>query len=216
LKPDLVVVTGDLVTSGTEFYADVAEALAHVRAPDGVVCILGNHDQWDDRSCRAALRARGIVVLENDQRTIERNGAKLVLAGLDDPYTGKADLNATLSGIPEQSPTILLSHYPEWFEPAAQRKVALVLSGHTHGGQLGVPFFGDRLNLAVLSRQRSRGLYRAGQTYLYVNAGLGTTGPPIRLGVPPEIALFTLECDESKSRSTEARQPLTNRPASAC
>jgi predicted MPP superfamily phosphohydrolase len=192
LQPNLVVVTGDLVTTGTEFYSDVAEALSGLNAEDGVICILGNHDQWDDARCRALLSAQGLTVLSNGWRAISKSTGTLVIAGLDDPYTGKANLEATLRGRPEGAPTILLSHYPEWFDAAVEYELPLVLSGHTHGGQLGVPFLADRLNLATLTGQRSRGLFRKGASLLYVHAGLGTTGPPIRLGVPPEIALFTL------------------------
>ena len=195
LKPDLVVVTGDLVTSGTEFYTDAAEVLSGLQAPDGVICILGNHDQWDAGRFEAALRARGLTVLSNDSRVIRRGEAALVIAGLGDPYTEKADLVATLRGRIAGAPTILLSHYPEWFEAAAREQVELVLSGHTHGGQLGVPFLADRFNLATLTRQRPRGLFRSGASWLYVNAGLGTTGPPVRLGVAPEIALFALRSE---------------------
>jgi predicted MPP superfamily phosphohydrolase len=192
LAPDLVVVTGDLVTSGTEFYPDVAQVLSELRAADGVLCILGNHDQWNAARFVAALRERGLTVLDNESRAIQRGGATLVVIGLGDPYTGRADLPAALRGRMPGAPTILLSHYPDYFEAAARERVELVLSGHTHGGQLGLPFFADRLNLATLTRQRPRGLFRSGSSHLYVNAGLGTTGPPVRLGVAPEIALFVL------------------------
>jgi predicted MPP superfamily phosphohydrolase len=201
LKPNLVVVTGDLVTSGTEFYPDVAEVLADLRAVDGVICILGNHDQWDEGRCRSLLQARGLTVLTNQWCQITKAGAALIVAGLGDPFTGKADLDVTLRGRPEHAPTLLLSHYPDWFEPAAEKGVDLVLSGHTHGGQLGVPFFADRLNLAALMGQRGRGLFRQGQSAMYVNAGLGTTGPPLRLGIPPEIALIALRSPLAGSES---------------
>lgn len=199
LEPDLVVVTGDLVTSGTEFYADVAEVLSGLRAPDGVLCILGNHDQWNAARFEAALRERGLTVLSNESRVIRRGAATLVVIGLGDPYTGKADLPAALRGRLPGAPTILLSHYPDYFEAAAREKVDLVLSGHTHGGQIGLPFLADRINLATLTRQRPRGLFHSGSSRLYVNAGLGTTGPPVRLGVAPEIALFALRSEAAPS-----------------
>ncbi len=195
LAADLVVVTGDLVTSGTEFYGDVAEVLSGLRAPDGVLCILGNHDQWNAARFMAALRERGLTVLSNETRVIRRGAATLVVIGLGDPYTGTADLPAALQGRVPGAPTILLSHYPDYFEAAAREGVELVLSGHTHGGQLGLPFFADRFNLATVTRQRPRGLFRSGSSRLYVNAGLGTTGPPVRLGVAPEIALFVLRSE---------------------
>lgn len=188
---DLSVVTGDLVTSGTSFYEDVAEVLGELRARDGVFVSLGNHDQWDDVRLESAIQARGPKVLRNEWRLIERDGASLVLAAVDDRYTGKDDLERTLRDRPD-APTVLLAHYPQFFEPAAERGVDLVLSGHTHGGQLGVPLLADRANIATLSGQRARGLYRNGRSALYVNAGLGTTGPPMRLGVEPEIAVLVL------------------------
>ncbi|HEY6557737.1 MAG TPA: metallophosphoesterase [Polyangiaceae bacterium] len=200
LQPDLVVVTGDLVTSGTEFYGDVAEVLSGLRAPDGVLCILGNHDQWNAARFESALRERGLTVLSNDSRVIRRGDATLVVIGLGDPYTGKADLPAALRGRVAGAPTILLSHYPHYFEAAAKHAVELVLSGHTHGGQIGLPFLADRLNLATLTRQRPRGLFRDGTSLLYVNAGLGTTGPPVRVGVAPEIALFALRSEARPAR----------------
>jgi len=192
LEPDLVAVTGDLVSSGIDFYDDVADALGQLNAKDGVMCVLGNHDQWDDRRLVKALSLRGICVLQNSWQRICRSHGAIIIAGLDDAYTAKADLEATLSGRPASVPTILLSHYPRYFAAAVRRGVALVLSGHTHGGQLGVPFIADRINLATLSGQRGRGLFKENGSLLYVNAGLGTTGPPIRLGVPPEIAVIEL------------------------
>jgi hypothetical protein len=197
LSPDLAVVTGDLVTSGVAFYDDVAEVLAALRARDGVYVSMGNHDQWDNEKLVRALREKGLSVLANSWRLIERDGACFVLAGLDDPYTGKNDLKAALRARPEGVPTILLSHYPDFFEPARRLGVSLVLSGHTHGGQIGVPFLAERFNIATATGQSARGLFERDGAHLYVNAGLGTTGPPIRLGIPPEIAVIELRAKAS-------------------
>jgi len=192
LEPDLTVVTGDLVTSGSGFYADVAEALGALRAKDGVFAILGNHDQWQNDVLGGLLEAQGITLLRNEFRLLRRGSAELAIAGVDDKSRGLADLEAALRGRPSGAKTVLLSHYPSFFEAAARAGVELVLAGHTHGGQLGVPFFSQRFNLARLTRQRSRGLVRLGASVMYVNAGLGTTGPPMRLAIPPEIALIEL------------------------
>jgi uncharacterized protein len=194
LDPDLTVVTGDLVRAGTDFYDDVAEALSELRAKDGVLVTMGNHDQWDNGKLLAALEGRGLVVLQNTWRKIQRLGAELVIVGLDDRSAGKADLELALDSVPAGLAVVLLSHYPDYFESAAERGVALTLSGHTHGGQIGLPFLADRFNLARLTRQRSRGVHTLGASRLYVNAGLGTTGPPLRLGIPPEVALIELRC----------------------
>ena len=192
LEPDLAVVTGDLVTAGTHYYEDAAEVISGLVARDGVLVCLGNHDQWDAPRLVSELTRRNVVVLENAWKAIERGKSSFIVAGLGDRYTGRDDLEQTLAGRPEGVPTVLLAHYPESFSGAAARGVELVLSGHTHGGQLGVPGLARRLHVAALSRQRGRGLVRSGESTLYVNAGLGTTGPPMRLGIPPEIALFTL------------------------
>jgi uncharacterized protein len=190
LEPDLCVVTGDLVTSGTSFYDDVADVIGALSAKDGVLCTLGNHDQWDDKRLARAIEDRGARVLRNEWTLLCRGSGRLVVAGVDDPYSRQDDLDQTLADRPAGVPTVLLAHYPHFFVPAAERGVELVLSGHTHGGQIGLPLLGDRLNIATLLGQRSRGLYRRGQSALYVNAGLGTTGPPIRLGIRPEITLL--------------------------
>ncbi len=191
LAPDLAVVTGDLVTSGTGFYADVADAIAALRAPDGVFVSMGNHDQANNDELSRFVTERGPVVLRNTSQTIRRNGAALSIAGLDGRVK-PADIARVVRACPSGSPIVLLSHYPWPFKAAAEAGADLVLVGHTHGGQLAVPFFSKRLNLARLTRQPSSGLFHLGKTAMYVNAGLGTTGPPMRLAVPPEIALVTL------------------------
>jgi predicted MPP superfamily phosphohydrolase len=194
LDPDLVVVTGDLVTMGTRFYEDVGDVLGELRAKDGVFVSMGNHDQWDpERFCRL-IEAKGPSVLRNEHRIVRRGAAELVVAGLDDWSTDRDDIDRALAERPSGAPTVLLSHYPEFFEEAARRDVDLVLSGHTHGGQIGVPFAARRMSLSRLARQHAPGLHQRGRTRLYVHAGLGTTGPPLRLGVPPEIAVFVLRC----------------------
>jgi uncharacterized protein len=195
LAPDLAVVTGDLVTVGTHYYDDAAEVVGGLRAVDGTLVALGNHDQWEPARLVEALASRGATVLRNAFRVVHRGGARLVVAGLDDRYARRDDLDRTLADRPEGVPTLLLAHYPDSFPAAAARGVELVLSGHTHGGQIGLPFIAERLHIGTLSGQRGRGFVRSGQSLLYVNAGLGTTGPPVRLGIPPEIALFVLRSE---------------------
>jgi predicted MPP superfamily phosphohydrolase len=192
LEPDLALVTGDLVTSGTKYYAAAADVVAALRAKDGTFATLGNHDQWDDKALTEELSSRGVRVLRNEWVDVEREGASLVIAGVDDRWTKKADLDKTLANRPPNTTTLLLAHYPDFFPEVLDRNVALTLSGHTHGGQFAVPFLARHLNLARVIGQRPRGLFREGQSVLCVNAGLGTTGPPIRLGIPPEIVLVVL------------------------
>ncbi len=192
LGADLALVTGDLVTSGTKYYEAAAEVVGALRAKDGTIATLGNHDQWDDEALAEQLTKRGVRVLRNEWVGVERDSETLVIAGVDDLWTEKADLEKTLADRPASSTTVLLAHYPDFFREVTEKRVALTLSGHTHGGQFGVPFLSDRLNLARALGHRPRGLFREGESVLYVNAGLGTTGPPIRLGIPPEIVLMVL------------------------
>ncbi len=189
--PDLAVVTGDLVTSGTGFYADVADAIAELRARDGVFVSMGNHDQSNNDELTRFVRERGPSVLLNAWQSLRRGGAELTLAGLAGRVM-PGDVARVLGSCPPGAPIIFLSHYPSAFDAATAAGADLVLAGHSHGGQLGVPLLSRYLNLARLTGQRSRGLVRSGKTTMYVNAGLGTTGPPMRLAVPPEIAVITL------------------------
>jgi len=192
LEPDLVAVTGDLVTSGRGFYRDVAEALAGLRGKDGVFVSMGNHDQSNNDELTRLVAELGPTVLRNSCRVIRRADAILNVAGLDGRIATAPEVVHALEGCVPGAPIVLLAHYPWVFKAASAAGVDLILTGHTHGGQLGVPFLGQRLNLARLTGQRSRGLVHSGKTAMYVNAGLGTTGPPMRLAVPPEIALITL------------------------
>ncbi|HET7544878.1 MAG TPA: metallophosphoesterase [Polyangiaceae bacterium] len=198
LEPDLVAVTGDLVTSGRGFYRDVAEALGALRAKDGVFVSMGNHDLWNNDELSQLVAERGPTVLRDTSRVIRRGEASLNIAGVDGRIATASDVGLALETCVPSAPVVLLAHYPWIFKAAVAKGVDLILTGHTHGGQLGVPFFGQRWNLARLTGQPSRGLVLSGKTAMYVNAGLGTTGPPMRLAVPPEIALVTLRRAESE------------------
>ncbi|HYQ45842.1 MAG TPA: metallophosphoesterase [Polyangiaceae bacterium] len=192
LDPDLVAVTGDLVTSGRGFYRDVAEALGALRAKDGVFVSMGNHDLSNNDELTRLVAEHGPTVLRNSARIIRRGDALLNVAGVDARIASPSEVTDSLRTCTPDAPVLLLAHYPWIFEAAVASGADLILTGHTHGGQLGVPFFAQRWNLARLTGQRSRGLVFSGKTAMYVNAGLGTTGPPMRLAVPPEIALLTL------------------------
>jgi len=195
LAPDLAVVTGDLVTSGTAFYGDIVETVASLRATDGAVVSMGNHDYFgadDGEPLVSLLREAGVRVLRNEGDLLKRGDKSVYLAAIDDTWTRKNDLPAALENRPDGTPTILLSHDPDEFRAAAKRGVDLVLSGHTHGGQVAVPFFGREWNLSRLSHHHHIGIYRRGKSTLYVHPGLGTTGPPIRIGVAPAVVEITL------------------------
>lgn len=189
---DLAVVTGDVITAGTAFHEDAAALVARFAARDGVVFSFGNHDHFDGPDLARRLEARGVRVLVNDSWVIERGQDRLRIAGVDDTWTRRADLARALEGAGDGAPTVLLAHDPDLFDDAARKGADLVLSGHTHAGQIALPFFTRAVNLARLSHENTWGLYRRGDAVQYVHAGLGTTGPPIRFGAAPEVVVLTL------------------------
>jgi predicted MPP superfamily phosphohydrolase len=191
--PDLAVVTGDLVTSGTEFHDDIAEVMGALKAKDGVFVSMGNHDYFGEgEPLVTRIRERGVTVLRNEGVVLERAGKHLYLAAIDDTWTQRDDLESALAARPKDAPVVLLAHDPERFRQAATRDVALTLAGHTHGGQIAFPFLSKWISLSHLTHHFHQGLYRIGRSTLYVHPGLGTTGPPMRLGVAPIVAILKL------------------------
>ena len=191
LECDLAVVTGDLIMSGTAFHEDAADVVGALRAKDGVFVSMGNHD-YDHgnggEALVAAVESRGARVLRNEG--VERHG--LFIGGIDDRWSNRADLDRVFLQRPSDVITVLLAHDPADFEGAAERGAHLVLSGHTHGGQLALPFAARHANLGRLHRRHTLGVYQRGKSSLVVHPGLGTSGPPVRLGVAPAIVEITL------------------------
>jgi predicted MPP superfamily phosphohydrolase len=203
--PDLAVITGDLVTSGTLFYDDIAAVVGDLRARDGVFVSMGNHDYFGDgEPLVRKLRATGANVLRNEGLLLERGESAdgqphgLWLSAIDDTWTRRDDMDRALAKCPQTASAILLAHDPARFPAAAAKGVALTLSGHTHGGQVAIPFFARQLSLSHLAHKFHLGLYKLGQSTLYVHPGLGTTGPPMRLGVAPAVVVLTLRSTAAK------------------
>ena len=201
LKPDLVVVTGDFVTSpfpkrrsvqikAAKAIEPCARWVARMQAPFGILASLGNHDVGTDAAhITDVLQSHGISVLRNRSIPFERNGERLWLSGLDDVLEGKYDLKLTLKGIPKAEPIVLLVHEPDFARYV--KNVDLQLSGHSHGGQIRFPLIGAPV-LPVMGRIYPRGLRRLGPLTLYTNVGIGTVWVPMRLNCPPEVTLITL------------------------
>jgi hypothetical protein len=192
VAPDLVLLGGDLATARVDEFPPCAAAFRALRAPLGVFAVLGNHDHYtgDPAALRAMVEGCGIPVLHNRSVVLERGAGRVVLAGVDDMHAGFPDLGAALAGAPAGLPVILLSHNPDIFFEAIERGVALVLSGHTHGGQIRVPGLPV---LVRMSRYRlDEGPYEADGARLVVSRGLGVTGVPLRLACPPEAVLVRL------------------------
>lgn len=193
LRPDLLVVTGDLIDFDPGRTPLLVRFLRAVRARDGIVAILGNHDYYSGvAEIVATLRAGGIDVLVNAGKTLRAaDGGGFALLGVDDLWARRSggegpDLTRALSMVPPDAPRILLAHQPAFFEEACG-KVALQLSGHTHGGQINPGF----RPIDLFSRYVAGRYERAGST-LWVNRGFGVVGPPVRLGAPPEVTRIVL------------------------
>ena len=189
-EPDVILVGGDLVTTALEEFAESREAFAKLRAPMGVFAVLGNHDHYtrDPDRLRDMIENVGIRVLHNHSVALRRGDASLSLVGVDDLIAGQPNLESALAGT--HAPVLLLAHNPDLAFDAARGGVALMLSGHTHGGQIRVP------GLPVLVRQSryrlDEGRYRVGPMDLLVSRGLGATGLPVRFACPPEAVLIHL------------------------
>jgi predicted MPP superfamily phosphohydrolase len=186
-KPDLIVLGGDYVTWGDrQFVTPAAEALAPLSAENGVYAVLGNHD--DDHEMPGALTKIGAQVLRDARTHVTIRGEGLDIAGLRYWTRRAVDIGKVLRGA--ESPTLLLAHDPRRLTEAAAFNVPLVLSGHTHGGQVVLPGLG-----AVAAREFPvvAGVGRLRQTAMFVSRGVGTVYVPVRLNCPPEVAVLTLE-----------------------
>jgi predicted MPP superfamily phosphohydrolase len=193
LEPDVIALTGDYVSHAREFAAPCAEMLGRLRARYGVYAVLGNHDHWTDAPLITDLfRAEGIRVLINEGMHFEQKGAAFWLAGVDDTMVGLEDLPLALAGARADEMKLLLAHNPIILRRAARAGVDLVLSGHTHGGQ--IAWRSERSASGRPRRRLLRGLGSRAETQIYVTRGLGTSVLPIRYGCPPEVSLLELRC----------------------
>ena len=196
LQPDLIVLTGDYVTHSASYMPDCTQALGALQARLGVVAILGNHDYWTDSEFIVhELEAQSIPVLRNDAIPIELNRARVWLAGVDDVWSGRADLARAVRRVPEHEATILLAHEPDYADVAAQYPIDLQLSGHSHGGQVRLPLIGALVTSSIYGKRYEMGCYVQNGTTMYVSRGVGMEGkgaPRMRFLCPPEIELFVL------------------------
>ncbi len=198
LGADLTVVPGDFVTGKVDEVYPFAEAFSELRAPHGVYGVLGNHDFYTgdpDRVAREVEKA-GIHMLRDASVTIRRGSSSIVLAGVDD--VGRNDrapvkLYKALASVPKGSATVLLCHRPYYLPQAAARDVGLMLSGHTHGGQIVLGRFGNAvLTPAAFASPYIWGLYTSRNTRMYITRGIGTVGLPMRINCPAEISKIVL------------------------
>ena len=196
LRPDVILLGGDFVIQnvlGGRFVPpeDIGRALAGLRAPRGVYSVLGNHDWWlDGKRVGKALEAVGIEVLE-DRAVAVDGGPPFWLAGMGDHSTRRPDVAKTLAQIQDDAPVLALAHDPATFAEMTERPL-VTMCGHTHGGQINLPFYGPVTNASRAPLRWTYGhIVEAGKE-LFVSAGIGTSVLPIRLNQPPEIVLIEI------------------------
>lgn len=194
LKPDAIVLTGDLVNSSWRYIQPCTEIIARLDAPLGVYAVLGNHDYWVGflSLMVQSVRDSGITLLRNQAVPITRGSSTLYLLGIDDWWLRLANMKRALENVPDNACKIALMHEPDFADISAQAEIDLQLSGHSHGGQVRVPFIGP-LILPKYGEKYPMGMYRVGNfTRLYTTRGIGVLPPGVRLNCPPEITLLTL------------------------
>ena len=196
-QPDVIVLLGDYMVRtswhSTEMPPEqIAETLKELNARFGVYAVLGNHDWWYDVTrVRTAFERQGIKVLDNDAVRLERDGQPFWMVGIADAWSLKDDIAGTAKKVPAGEPAIALTHNPDIlprFPPAFQ----LTLAGHTHGGQVNLPFLGRRIVPSEFGQRYAAGHIEEEGKHLFVTTGIGTSVFPVRFRVPPEIAVLTL------------------------
>ncbi len=200
LKPDIIAITGDLADATPEQLAAETEMLGQLEAPNGIFFVTGNHEYFIDlHGWLARLRQLGVRVLRNERVTLRKGRAVLELAGIDDHEGARLapghgpDLARARRGHDPARPVVLLAHQPRAVKQACQHGVGLVLSGHTHGGQIWPWNY-----LVYLQQPYVSGLHDHQGTQIYVSPGTGLWGPPMRLGSRSEITLVTLRAPATR------------------
>lgn len=196
--PDLVLLAGDYVIQGVPLGTPVASEviaaeLGKLSAPMGVFAVLGNHDHWDDAPrIQREFEGHGIPVLEDRSLSVKRGDCELWIAGVSDWSTAPHDLRAALSGIPDGATILVLTHHPDLF-PRVPARVALTVAGHTHGGQVRLPWLGRLVVPSAYGDRYAIGHVEENGRHLFVTPGLGTSILPVRFLVPPEISMLHLQ-----------------------
>jgi len=203
-KPDLLVITGDFLIghhfsdAAKQAIVDLIPILSSLAGSIPTFAVLGNHDYWiSSEAIRQMLFSCGITDLTNTVFTLTRDNQSLHLCGVDDIWKGDVRLNEVITKLEDHSAAILLAHEPDFADTsAATGKFDLQISGHTHGGQVNLPFFGPPVR-PFLGQKYPIGLYQIGNMFQYTNRGIGMARLPIRLNCPPEITIFVLESGTS-------------------
>ncbi len=203
--PDIICILGDLVIQGVlggRFVSpeEIATELKRLHSAAGTVAVLGNHDGWLDHDrVRDALERNGIRVVEDRAARLDTPAGPVWVAGVSDLWTGRHDLAAALSAITEgPEPVLLLTHNPDIF-PTVPERVTLTLAGHTHGGQVRLPFVGRPVVPSRFGQRFAAGHIVEGGRHLFVATGLGTSIVPVRFRVPPAVTILSLESEQRRN-----------------
>ncbi|MDK1030926.1 MAG: metallophosphoesterase [Planctomycetia bacterium] len=197
LGADVIALCGDYVTGqggkGKRYIAPCIDALAELHAPMGVFAVLGNHDAWADAAfTRRRLESAGIDDLTNSGLWLRRGVARLRLAGVGDLWTERQDLSSALGDASDDDVAVVLAHNPDYMEEMSDSRVGLVLSGHTHGGQIYLPILGAPIVPSRYGQKYRAGLVRTPHSQVYVSRGIGLIKPAVRLFCRPELPVITL------------------------
>jgi uncharacterized protein len=194
-SPDLLLLGGDYICESPRFAPDAAAVLGEHAAsvPFGALAVLGNHDySCDAPRLTSLLERRGIRVLRNDAARIATGSGDLWIVGIDDAILGTPDVPRAFANVPSDSAMLALWHEPDWAAETARFAPLIQLSGHSHGGQIRLPFFGN-ITAPSGGRRYVAGLNHAAGMPVYTSRGVGVYRPPIRFRCPPEVTLVTLE-----------------------
>lgn len=197
-RSDIICILGDLVIQGViggRFVPpeEIAAELKQLRTTAGVLAVLGNHDGWLDHDrVQKALEQNGIRVIEETAVRLATPAGAIWFAGISDVWTGRHDIAAALSAVKDDgAPVILLTHNPDVF-PDVPDRVALTLAGHTHGGQVRLPWLGRPVVPSRFGQRFAAGHIVEGNRQMFVATGIGTSILPVRLRVPPTVAVLTI------------------------
>lgn len=196
INPDFIFITGDFVDWTTkninhfrDFFAELSQ-----NGKIKIFGVYGNHDH-DNRNFSAFntfFKENNVEILNNESRKIEKNGEFIHLLGVDDPHRGFDNIEKTMAGLEDNAPKILLAHSPDILRRVQGKNIDLILTGHTHGGQVNIPFLVKLVLPLKYDKKYQQGLFQENGTYLYVNRGIGPTLLPIRFNSPPEVTSITL------------------------
>ncbi|MDX2080166.1 MAG: metallophosphoesterase [Terrimicrobiaceae bacterium] len=194
LKPDVVALTGDFIHRGREWVPACFRELAALRARFGVFAVLGNHDHYAGAAgaIRQAMKSAGILELSNSGLRVRRNGSEFRVAGLPDLWHGRPRIHRALGSLGDEASMLLLSHNPDFAQDLDDPRVALMLSGHTHGGQVRLPILGAPWTPSRFGTRYLSGLCHGPKSRVFVTNGVGGSFPGLRINAPAEIACLTL------------------------